>query len=173
MGQPKPSAWVYPGLHYNAKHHIKRGACANKGELEIVAATCCDEYDVTLEEFRSRTKTETLSDARKIFFHLCRRDLYKFTCKRLGMYVGRDHSTVTVAVQRAAELIAVDPSFRVKFNNVKQRARQRLKLNGYQYKGSENLTNNGTRDQRLPSLESTNCREGSSHAASTIGELNC
>lgn len=173
MAQPKPSAWIYPGLHYNTMHHIKRGAQINRGELEIVAATCCEEYDLTLDEFKSRLKTETLSDARKIFFLLCREYLYKFTCKRLGMYVGRDHSTVTVAVQRANELLKVDPAFRVKFNNVKQRARQRLRLNGYQYKGSENLTNDGTRDKRLPSLESTNCREGSSYAATTVGELNC
>lgn len=173
MGQPKPSAWIYPGLHYNAMHHIKRGAHINKGELEIVAATCCDEYELTLDDFKSRTKTETLSDARKIFFLLCREDLYKFTCKRLGMYVGRDHSTVTVAVQRANELLKVDPTFRVKFNNVKQRARQRLRINGYSYKGSEKLTNYDTRDKRIPPLESTDRREGGSHAAETISELNC
>jgi len=126
---------IYPGLAISAQTLIKHGVILGNGELDIVAAACCDEYDITIKEFKSRTRLRTLADARKIFYLICRRDLHKFTCQRLGTYTGRDHSTVTVAVQRAAELTEIDRSFRVKYNHAKMIARQRLKLNGYEFNG--------------------------------------
>jgi len=141
----KTSPWIYPGLHYNAMSHIKRGVRIDNGELDIVAAACCDVFEITLDEFTSKTRLTVLSDARKVFYHLCRRELYKYTCKRLGMYTGRDHSTVTVAVQRAQEFMEVDPTFRVKYNKVKVLARQRLKINGYEYRRRDQTSPYGDR----------------------------
>lgn len=125
---------VYAGLNKFAQKRIKTGAHLDRDEIHIIADVCCEEYDVSQSDFRSKTKTADLSDARKIFFYLCRKELYTFTCKRLGMYTGRDHSTVVFAVQRAGELIEVDPTFRAKYKNARMLARQRLKINGYEFR---------------------------------------
>jgi len=153
---------------------VRNKTLFDRGELELISKTICDLCDVPHTDFRGRLKTNELSDARKIFYHLCRIRLYTFTCKRLGEYTGgRDHSTITVAVQRCGELLEVDPTFKELYISCLLKVTQNLKLNGYWYKGSQKLTNYGTRDKRVPSLENSNCREGSSYAASTGGELNC
>lgn len=135
MITPKINPIVYAGLNRFTQKQIITGGHLNRDEVQIIADVCCEEYDVSASDFRSRTKTADLSDARKTFFYLCRRELYTFTCKRLGMYTGRDHSTVVFAVQRAGELIEVDPTFRAKYNNARTLARQRLKINGYEFRG--------------------------------------
>lgn len=135
----KISPIVFSGLNKFAQRHIKAGAYLDRDEIHIIADVCCEEYDVSPSDFRGRTKTTDLSDARKIFFYLCRKELYTFTCKRLGMYVGRDHSTVVFAVQRAEELMSVDPTFRAKYKNARMLARQRLKLNGYEYRSNPDV----------------------------------
>ena len=135
----KISPYIYAGLGQSAQRHIRTGAQIDRDELHIIADVCCDEYDLAPSQFRSRSKTACLSDARKSFFHLCRKELYTFTCKRLGMYLGRDHSTVVHAVMRAQELLEIDPTFRAKHINIRQIARQRLDLNGYSYIGSKNF----------------------------------
>ena len=141
----KTSPWIYPGLHYNAMAHIKRGVRIDNGELDLVAAACCDVYEISFDDFKGKTRTNVLSDTRKVFFHLCRRELYKYTCKRLGMYTGRDHSTITVAVQRAEELLEFDPHFRVTYNKAKVLARQRLKINGYEFRKRDQTSPHGGR----------------------------
>lgn len=132
---------MYAGLSKSAQVHIRQGAHIDRDELHIIADVCCDEYDLSPSQFRSRSKTACLSDARKSFFRLCRKELYTFTCKRLGMYMGRDHSTVVFAVRRADELMDIDPTFRAKHVKIRQLARQRLDLNGYSYRGSKNTIN--------------------------------
>lgn len=141
----KTSPWIYPGLHYNAMVHIKRGVRIDNGELDLVAAACCDVYEISFDDFKGKTRTNVLSDARKVFFHLCRQELYKYTCKRLGMYTDRDHSTITVAVQRAQELLDIDPEFRVMYNKAKVLARQRLKINGYEFRKRYQTSSDGGR----------------------------
>ena len=133
MPNQRTSPYAYPGLHNSAQTCIKHSHCFNKGELDIIAMACCDEYDLTFEEFKSKCRSATLSDARKIFFYLCRREFYKFTCKRLGMYSGRDHSTVVYSVRRASELLEVDSTFRDKYKHARSVAELRLKLNGYEF----------------------------------------
>ena len=125
---------VYAGLNKFAQKQVKYGADLDRDEIHIIADVCCEEYDVSPSKFRGKTKTADLSDARKVFFYLCRKELYTFTCKRLGMYTGRDHSTVVFAVRRASELLEVDPTFRAKYNNARTLARQRLKINGYEFR---------------------------------------
>jgi len=170
----KASPYIYPGLHFNTKWQIKQDCHCSQGELDIVSAAVCDAYEIEHEQLLSRTRYQPYPDARKVFIHLCRVELFnEITCKRLGIYLDRDHSTVTIAEQRAGDLMLVDRAFRGFYRKALELSRQRLKINGYQYIGSENLTNNGTRDQRIPSLANANCREGSSYTAETVGELNC
>ena len=140
----KTSPYVFPGLSVSAKQQIKTHTCFNKGELDIIAAACCDQYDLTVTELCDSNRSAPLSDCRKMFFYLCREELYSFTCKRLGMYVGgRDHSTVVCAVRRCKELLEIDPVFRGKFKLARNTSMLRLKHNGYEYKGSLTLLDNG------------------------------
>lgn len=125
---------TFVGLGAEARRMIKFEVAIHKAELDIVAATVCDTCDITLPEFLSKDRTEQLSDARKIFIHLCRGTVSKYTCSRLGMYMGRDHSSITYAEQRAEVFIKVDPSFKELYYLCRERARQRLKLNGYEYR---------------------------------------
>jgi len=148
MIDPKTSPYAYPGLHNSAQTRIKHSHCFNKGELDIIATSCCDEYGLTSEEFRGRCRSALLSDARKIFFYLCREEFYQFTCKRLGMYMDRDHSTVVYSVQRAGQLLEFDSNFKDRYKHARGVAELRLKLNGYHYKGSEIVQNKWTPQQK-------------------------
>ena len=49
------------------------------------------------------------------------------------------------AVQRAQEFLEIDPSFRVKYNKAKVLARQRLKINGYEYRRRDQTSPYGDR----------------------------
>ena len=139
MIKEKTSPYIYPGLYNSAQNGIKHSHCFNKGELDIIATACCDEYGLTFEEFKGKCRSAILSDARKIFFYLCREEFYEFTCKRLGMYTDRDHSTVVYSVQRAGELLEVDSTFRDKYKHAKSVAELRLKLNGYEYRSDKDV----------------------------------
>jgi len=55
------------------------------------------------------------------------------------MYADRDHSTVVYSVQRAGQLLEVDPTFRDKFKHARGVAELRLKLNGYDYRSDTNV----------------------------------
>ena len=169
-----PSPYMYPGLNYRAKWEIQLERTFDSHQLDIVCEAVAEAHNIQATQLMSVTRYQPYPDARKVFVHLCRKALFfrEITCKRLGMYLNRDHSTITVAEQRAEQLYEVDSEFRGKYNDSLQLSRERLKLNGYQFIGSENLTNYGTRDKRIPSLESINCREGSSYTATTVGELN-
>jgi len=171
----RPSPYVYVGLHYQTKWQIQLARRFDEAKLRIVCEAVCEVHGIEPVQLLSKTRFQPYPDARKVFIHLCRKALFEkeVTCIRLGMYLDRDHSTVTIAEQRAVDLCEVDSNFRGLYNKSLELSRQRLKINGYSYRGSANSTNNGTRDQRLPSLESTDCREGSSYTATTVGELNC
>lgn len=103
-------------------------------QMDIVARTCCYEMDVTMEEFLSVSRDREIVDARKMFYYLCREDLYYFTHRVIGEYAGgRDHSTVVYGVKRAEELLQIDKQFRLSYKAVRQKARQILKLNGHDF----------------------------------------
>jgi hypothetical protein len=165
---------MFAGLHNKAQSTIRYKTCFDTGELDIISRAICNKCEVDYDDFVGRPKSAGLSDARKIFYYLCRIKLYTFTCRKLGEYTGgRDHSTITVAVQRCGELLEVDPDFKELFVQCWIASTQQLKLNGYSYKDGHKTINYGTRDKRIPSLTSSNCRERSSYAATTVGELNC
>ena len=128
---------LYAGLHPNTQMTIRNKTCFASAQLDIIARTICDVCGVKHSEFIGRPKTNELSDARKIFFYLCRIRLYSVTCRRLGEYAGgRDHSTITVAVLRCEELMAIDRDFRRMYVDCLVASTQQLKINGYDYKGS-------------------------------------
>tara|TARA_R100001129_G_C5137048_1_gene194847 strand:- start:17 stop:445 length:429 start_codon:yes stop_codon:yes gene_type:complete len=137
MLKHKVHPFLYAGLDTLSQKLIRAYVQIDRDELHIIADVCCAEYDVTPSQFRGKSREAILSDARKTFYHLCRKELYTFTCKRLGMYMDRDHSSVVHAVQRAEILMEVDPDFRVRYKNIRDKSRQVLYRNGYAYKGSK------------------------------------
>ena len=173
----QPSPWVYAGFTHEMMVHIQTERDFDRYRLELIAEAVCQVYGISLDYLRGKTRFQPYPDARKVFIKLCRGTLFykEISCKHLGMYLNKDHSTVVIASQRAVDLYSVDSHFRGKFNKALELSRDRLLLNGYPCKygrDSIKLTRYGTRDQRLPSLESTDCREGSSYTATTVGELN-
>ena len=91
-----------------------------------------------MDEFLSSTRERNVVDARKMFYYLCREDLYLFTHRVIGAYAGnRDHSTVVYGVQRAGELLQIDKQFRLKYKAARLKARQILKLNGHEFHWKE------------------------------------
>jgi len=124
---------TYTGLHPNAQKTLRGKTCFDRGELDIVSSSICETLDLDKDEFLSRLKTAPLSDARKIFLYLTRVRLYRFTCSKLGRYLGRDHSTIVYAVQRCEELLEIDLDFQANYKSCLINAAQRLQQNGYTY----------------------------------------
>ena len=141
---------LFVGLHHNTQKTIRYKTCFDTGELDIIARQVCATCKVDYNDFIGRPKTNPLSDARKIFYHLCRVRLYTFTCKKLGEYTGgRDHSTVTMAVQKCNDFLDIDPDFKELYVKCWIATTQQLKQNGYRYRRSRTLIDNGLGDETI------------------------
>ena len=68
-----------------------------------------------------------------------REELFSFTYKRLGMYMKKDHSSIIHSMKQCGRLLETDPEFRVKYINIRHRARQLLHRNGIPFNGSKIL----------------------------------
>jgi hypothetical protein len=149
-----PDPYFFPGLSPEVKRKIMYRTCFDMGELKIVAQAVCKQQHIDLDDFRGRLKTAELADARKIFFHLCTKRLYKCTRKRLGAYMGKDQSTVTAGMQRCEELLDVDPDFRSQYYRCWKEATQQLNSYGYTFNDStrQTKTNYGSKYERVSSL---------------------
>ena len=164
---------IYAGVSPQVQKTIRNKNCFDTGELDIIARTVCTQFNIEGDEFRSRLRTSQLSDARKVFYYLCRIKLFTYTCRGLGEYMGgRDHSTVTVAVQRCEELIDIDPEFKELYKRCCEVSKQQLQLNGYSYKGAKQKLH-GTTSYGDYHVSSFYNRERATKYASTVGELNC
>ena len=126
--------FTYAGLTKEGKRSVRDNVKPSKDQMDIIARACCNEMDVTMDDLLSCKRDREIVDARKIFYFLCREDLYYFTHRVIGEYAGnRDHSTVVYGVKRAEELLQIDKQFRLSYNAVRQSARQILKLNGHAF----------------------------------------
>lgn len=67
---------------------------------------------VSLDALKCKQRTQPLSDARFVFYHLARKHT-RLTLGQIGAELGfNDHGTVLHGCQRAVQLIEVDPTFR-------------------------------------------------------------
>jgi len=132
---------MFAGLDRLGQRMIRAHIEVDRDEMHIIADVCCNEYDISPLQFRGSSREAILADARKTFYYLCRKDLYTITCKRLGMYTGRTHSSVVHAVKQTQSLLEVDLDFRVKHNKIRDKAKEALSRNGYAYQ-SGSLTIN-------------------------------
>lgn len=113
---------------------IRYKTCFDTGELDVVARAVCSTCEIEADDFRSQARYREFSDARKIFYHLCRKEFFEYTCKRLGEYTNRDHSSVVIALQRCDDFLEMDSEFRSRYMKCRAKAVTALKLQGYLHK---------------------------------------
>jgi chromosomal replication initiator protein len=89
--------------------------------VEVVA----DYFDFTVDQLKSKRRTQDLARARQVAMHLAR-ELTGASLNQIGRALGgRDHSTVSHACQTIKDLIEKDPRFRGIVKDIYARLRER------------------------------------------------
>jgi chromosomal replication initiator protein len=79
-----------------------------------------DEWGITAEGLRSKTRTKALTVPRQAAMYLCR-ELLQLQLVEIGnAFGGRDHSTVIHSLERATEQLKNDPDFRTRVEKLKK-----------------------------------------------------
>jgi chromosomal replication initiation ATPase DnaA len=81
------------------------------------AAAACDLE--TPEAITSDSRERNALDARLITYRLLR-DALNWGPKRIGVFLGRDHSTVIVGINRTVGLAKIDPAFRARLQTARE-----------------------------------------------------
>jgi len=79
--------------------------------IATVQKSVADEWGVTTEGLKSKTRTKTLTVPRQAAMYLCREVLGLQLVEIGNSFGGRDHSTVIHSLERAAMLINEEPLF--------------------------------------------------------------
>jgi chromosomal replication initiator protein len=79
-----------------------------------------DEWGITTEGLRSKTRTKALTIPRQAAMYLCREVLQLQLVEIGNAFGGRDHSTVIHSLERATEQIKSDPLFRTRVEKLKK-----------------------------------------------------
>jgi chromosomal replication initiator protein len=77
------------------------------------------EWGVTPEGLRSKTRTKTLTVPRQVAMLLCREILGLQLVEIGNAFGGRDHSTVIHSIERATTLLSEDSSFQQRLNKLR------------------------------------------------------
>ena len=89
--------------------------------MDIVA----DVHDLSVDQLKSKRRTQDLARARQIAMHLAR-EMTGASLNQIGRaFGGRDHSTVAHACQKIESLAATDPAFRGAIRDLTDRVRAR------------------------------------------------
>ena len=89
--------------------------------MEVVA----DVHDLSIDQLKSKRRTQDLARARQIAMHLAR-EMTGASLNKIGReFGGRDHSTVAHACQKIEKLEAKDPAFRGAVRDLTDRIRAR------------------------------------------------
>jgi chromosomal replication initiator protein len=94
---------------------------ASDATLSVAAIqkAVAQEWGVTPEGLRSKTRTKTLTIPRQAAMLLCREILGLQLVEIGNAFGGRDHSTVIHSLERATALIIEDPSFQQRLNRLR------------------------------------------------------
>ena len=79
--------------------------------VATIQKSVADEWGVTTEGLKSKTRTKTLTIPRQAAMHLCREVLGLQLVEIGNNFGGRDHSTVIHSLERAAALMTEQPMF--------------------------------------------------------------
>ena len=62
--------------------------------VKLIQETVASHFNITLEEMLSRSRTKKLTHPRHIAMYLCRKMLVNLSTVQIGVYFGKDHSTI-------------------------------------------------------------------------------
>jgi chromosomal replication initiator protein len=87
--------------------------------VQVIQRAVAQEWSVTIEGLKSKTRTKTLTTPRQAAMLLCR-ELLGLQLVEIGnAFGGRDHSTVIHSIERATTLSHNDPDFRHHLTNLR------------------------------------------------------
>jgi chromosomal replication initiator protein len=87
--------------------------------VATIQKAVAQEWGVTPEGLRSKTRTKTLTVPRQAAMFLCREILGLQLVEIGNAFGGRDHSTVIHSIERATTLLNEDPSFQQRLNKLR------------------------------------------------------
>jgi len=87
--------------------------------VSTIQKIVAQEWGVTPEGLRSKTRTKTLTIPRQAAMFLCREVLGLQLVEIGNAFGGRDHSTVIHSIERATTLLNEDPSFEQRLNKLR------------------------------------------------------
>jgi hypothetical protein len=93
----------------------KRGV---KMKFEQQIKEVCKVWDISFEDFISKTRRYPVPTARASVFRALRYDPFNFTLKQIGAMFGKNHSTVVSALQRLEDLAFTEPEIKKKMIQV-------------------------------------------------------
>ena len=89
--------------------------------VTAIQKAVAQEWGVTPEGLRSKTRTKTLTIPRQAAMFLCREILGLQLVEIGNAFGGRDHSTVIHSIERATTLLNEDPSFQQRLNKLRSK----------------------------------------------------
>jgi chromosomal replication initiator protein len=89
--------------------------------VSTIQKAVAQEWGVTAEGLRSKTRTKTLTIPRQAAMFLCREILGLQLVEIGNAFGGRDHSTVIHSIERATSLLNEDPSFQQRLNKLRSK----------------------------------------------------
>jgi chromosomal replication initiator protein len=89
--------------------------------VNTIQRAVAQEWGVTPEGLRSKTRTKTLTIPRQAAMLLCREILGLQLVEIGNAFGGRDHSTVIHSIERATALLREDTSFQQRLNNLRSK----------------------------------------------------
>lgn len=87
--------------------------------VSVIQKAVAQEWGVTPEGLKSKTRTKTLTIPRQAAMLLCREILGLQLVEIGNAFGGRDHSTVIHSIERATVLLIEDPSFQQRLNRLR------------------------------------------------------
>ena len=84
---------------------------------EKIQQTCCDVFDITLEQMLSKKRSRHLTEPRQLAQFIIR-DLYFVTWQKIGKLFNRDHSTVMHSYGTIQLLLSYDRMLIKKFKEI-------------------------------------------------------
>jgi len=89
--------------------------------VTAIQKAVAQEWGVTPEGLRSKTRTKTLTIPRQAAMFLCREIMGLQLVEIGNAFGGRDHSTVIHSIERATTLLNEDPSFQQRLNKLRSK----------------------------------------------------
>jgi chromosomal replication initiation ATPase DnaA len=93
---------------------------SNYSKSDLVIKAICEEFEITRDKLFRFSSKQPLPTARYIYYYLAYKyDIYT-TVTEIGESLGREHSTVSVGIDKIGGLIRINSSFRSKVKRIEK-----------------------------------------------------